>query len=162
VEPCGLRTTTEFDFFRGAPGRRDRPNIFDDGSLREQPVRKTKSFCHVGNVEDMSMERWGAAKWVLNQLRIFCANEYDLSSEPKDERPLVDDNAQVVSHQAFMDMLAPSFHKDATEADKMSVLKRTNYHFEFQDFLVLPSCHRTRHLCDAHSVRREKGFPLGR
>ena len=45
----GFRESCEFDFFRGEAGRQDRPDIFDDGSLAEQPMRKLKGFCDAGN-----------------------------------------------------------------------------------------------------------------
>ena len=59
-----LGKDAEFDFFRGQSGSIARPDIFDDGSLSEQPFKKVKAFTDVGNIESMSKERWGAAKWV--------------------------------------------------------------------------------------------------
>ena len=57
-----FREACEFDFFRGETERQDRPDIFDDGSLPEQPMRKLKSFCDVRNTI-LTKERWGAAKF---------------------------------------------------------------------------------------------------
>ena len=71
-----FRQASEFDFFRGQCGSIFRPDIFDDGTLSEQPFKKLKAFTDVGNSESMSKERWGAAKWVKGQLRIYCALSY--------------------------------------------------------------------------------------
>ena len=54
-----------------------RPDIFDDGTLPEQPFKKLKAVTDVGNIESMSKERWGAAKRVKGQPRIYCVNDYD-------------------------------------------------------------------------------------
>ena len=69
-----FRQASEFDFFRGQCGSIFRPDIFDDGTLSEQQFKKIKAFTDVGNSESMSKERWGAAKWVKGQLRIYCAS----------------------------------------------------------------------------------------
>ena len=52
-----FRQASEFDFFRGQTGTLFRPDIFDDGSLAEQPFKKVKAFTDVGNIESMSKER---------------------------------------------------------------------------------------------------------
>ena len=70
--------------FRGEAGRKDRPDRFDDGSLPEQPMRKLKGVCDVGNTV-LTKERWGAAKFPQNQMRIYMVNDLDLSAEPKYE-----------------------------------------------------------------------------
>ena len=59
-----------------------RPDIFDEGSLCEQPFKKVKAFTDLGNIESMSKERWGAAKWVRGQSRIYCVNDFDINTEP--------------------------------------------------------------------------------
>ena len=71
-----FRQACEFDFFRGQSGSRLRPDIFNDGTLSEQPFKKLKAFTDVGNVESMSKERWGAAKWVKGQPRLYCVNDF--------------------------------------------------------------------------------------
>lgn len=63
VEPS-FRQASEFDFFRGQCGSIFRPDIFDDGTFCEQQFKKIKAFTDVGNIESMSKEWWGAAKWV--------------------------------------------------------------------------------------------------
>jgi len=63
VEPS-FSQASEFDFFRGQCGSIFRPDIFDDGTFCEQQFKKIKAFTDVGNIESMSKERWGAAKWV--------------------------------------------------------------------------------------------------
>ena len=78
----GFREASEFDFFRGEAGRKDRPDLFDDGPLPEQPLRKLKGFCDVGNTV-LTKERWGAAKFPQGQMRIYMVNDLDLSAEPR-------------------------------------------------------------------------------
>ena len=65
-----------------------RPDIFDDGSLNEQPMKKPRAFMDVGDVESMSKGCWGAAKWVLGQARTYCVNGYSPSAEV-DEQPIM-------------------------------------------------------------------------
>ena len=36
--PVSFREASEFDFFRGQAGRRDRPDIHDDGRLADEPI----------------------------------------------------------------------------------------------------------------------------
>ena len=51
----------------------------------EQPFKKVKAFTDVGNIEGMSKERWGAAKWAQGQLCTFCCNDFFPKQEPKDD-----------------------------------------------------------------------------
>ena len=115
----GFREASEFDFFRGEAGRQDRPDLFDDGSLPEQPMRKLKGFCDVGNTV-LTKERWGAAKFPQGQMRIYMVNDLDLSAEPKYETGM-----GTVSHKEFMQMLEPAWMKGSTLSDVNAVLKRT-------------------------------------
>ena len=62
-----------------------RPDILDDGSLTEQPFKKIKAFTDVGNIEAMSKERWGAAKWVRGQPRMYCVNEFESKEAPAND-----------------------------------------------------------------------------
>ena len=107
-----------------------RPDIFDDGSLCEQPFKKVKAFTDVGNIESMSKERWGAAKWVKGQTRIYCVNDFDVKAEPKLNQPLLEIENGVpsyVSHDEFMKMLESAWcSKDLSETNIMAVLKRTH------------------------------------
>ena len=113
----GFREASEFDFFRGESGRQDRPDIFDDGSLPEQPMRKLKGFCDVGNTV-LTKERWGAAKFPQGQLRIYMSNNLDLDAEPSGQ-PLV------ITHSDFMKMMEPAWMKGSVLSDVKAVLKRT-------------------------------------
>ena len=104
----------EFDSFRGESGRQDRPDIFDDGSLPEQPMRKLKGFCDVGNTV-LTKERWGAAKFPQGQLRISMSNDLDLDAEPNGQ-PLV------ITHSDFMRMMEPAWMKGSVLSDVKAVL----------------------------------------
>ena len=117
----GYREACEFDFFRGEAGRQDRPDIFDDGSLPEQPMRKLKGFCDIGNtVLTKAKERWGAAKFQQGQTRIYISNELDLTAEPRPKR-----NVTTLSHKDFMQILEPAWMKGSSVSDIEAVLKQT-------------------------------------
>ena len=96
-----------------------RPDIFDDGTLPEQPFKKLKAFTDVGNIESMSKERWGAAKWVKGQPRIYCVNDYDRNAEPKNDLPILSHRQGIISyvaHKDFLNMLEPAWcPKDKNE-----------------------------------------------
>ena len=113
----GFREASEFDFFRGEAGRPERPDIFDDGSLPEQPIRKLKGFCDVGNTV-LTKERWGAAKFPQGQPRLYISNDVDLSAEPSGR-------SMVITHIQFMQMLEPAWMKGSCLSDIKAVLKRT-------------------------------------
>ena len=76
--PPSFREATEFDFFRGQAGRKDRPDIHDDGCLASEPIRNMKGFADVGCIA-MTRERWGAAKFVQGQMRVFVCNDFDFT-----------------------------------------------------------------------------------
>ncbi|CAE7639351.1 unnamed protein product, partial [Symbiodinium sp. CCMP2456] len=107
-----------------------RPDIFDDGSLCEQPFKKVKAFTDVGNIESMSKERWGAAKWVRGQPRLYCVNDFEPETEPANDLPILAQRQGVisyVSHKEFMDMLDKAWYeKEKTSANVLAVLKRTH------------------------------------
>ncbi|CAE7900938.1 unnamed protein product, partial [Symbiodinium necroappetens] len=93
-------------------GTQTRPDIFDDGCLCEQPLKKVKAFTDVGNIESMSKERWGAAKWVRGQARTYCSSDFDIKT---------------VSHSDFLKMLESAWcSKDCNDANIMAVLQRTH------------------------------------
>lgn len=76
------------------------------------------------------MFRWGAAKWVKGQARIYCVNDFDAKAEPTNNQPLLDRDDGIpsfISHADFMAMLEPAWYsKEITEANVMAVLKRTH------------------------------------
>ncbi|CAE7558901.1 unnamed protein product [Symbiodinium sp. CCMP2592] len=114
----------------GQTGTLTRPDIFDDGTLSEQPFKKVKAFTDVGNIESMSKERWGAAKWVRGQARIYCVNDFDIKSEPALDQPLLDiqeGRHTYIAHKVFLEMLESAWYsKEASESNVMAVLKRTH------------------------------------
>jgi hypothetical protein len=111
------RTTCDFDFFRGEVGVRDRPDILDDADPKVVTLAKWKAFTDVALKEAMSRERWGASKWVRNQMRGYAFNPCYFSGEPA--------RGDVVSHAQFMAMLEPLWHKDMDEESKLAVCKRS-------------------------------------
>ena len=89
-----------------------------------------KAFTDVGNIESMSKERWGAAKWVRGQARIYCVNDFDIKSEPALDQPLLDiqeGRHTYIAHKVFLEMLESAWYsKEASESNVMAVLKRTH------------------------------------
>ena len=75
-----LREASEFVFFRGQAGRKDRPDIHDDGCLASEPICKMKGFADVGCTM-MIKEHWGAAKFVQGQMRIFVCNDFTMTAQ---------------------------------------------------------------------------------
>ena len=67
----------DLDFFRGDPGTKYTPFFFDDGDASELEVRKMEAFLDVAEEETMTRERWGASKFVKNQLRLMADNLYE-------------------------------------------------------------------------------------
>ena len=108
---------------RGEAGTKFKPDIFDDGSLAEQAMKKLKAFADVGNVEAMSKERCTAAGWQMGQPRIWPVNDFSKDKEPADRAPTED--TQFVSHDAFMKMLEVAWHKDSSPEHVEAILKRT-------------------------------------
>ena len=125
----GYREASEFDFFRGESGRQDRPDIFDDGSLPEQPMRKLKGFCDIGNTV-LTKERWGAAKFPQGQFGIYVSNDLDLTAEPEAIR-----GTSNISHKDFMAILEPAWMKGSSLSDIKALLKRTGILVLTNDFL---------------------------
>jgi len=115
--PGWYRTATDLDFFRGETGTVDRPDGLDDADPKLIPPSKWKAFGDVGLTESMTRERWGASKWVRNQLRLFAFNPFCDDSEPA--------QGNTVSHDQFMKILDPIFGKEVDEESKLAVLKRS-------------------------------------
>ena len=118
-----------------------RPDIFDDGTLPEQPFKKLKAFTDVGNIESMSKEQWGAVKWVKGQPRIYCVNDYDRKAEPKNDLLILSYRHGIISyvaHDDFLNMLEPAWClKDKNEANVMAVLERTRILLNTKTFLYV-------------------------
>ena len=111
------RSAPDLDFFRGEVGMVDRPHCLDDADPRTVTPSKWKAFGDVGLVETMTRERWGASKWVRNQLRLFGFNPYDGNGDPE--------IGNKVPHDTFMKLLEPLWHKDMDAESKLAVLKRS-------------------------------------
>lgn len=67
-----FRLAASLDQLRGDPGIKYRPDILDDADTSMVPVAKLKSFLDSSVAEAFTVERWTAAKFVRNQLRIIC------------------------------------------------------------------------------------------
>lgn len=119
---AGYRTASSLDFFRGEPGMKYIPDVFDDGNLSNQGVEKMKAFFDSSLTEGMTYERWGASKFAQNQVRIACANQYDPAAEP--DLPSPDEG--IISAKAFYEMVRPAWNKRADKADIIALMKRVH------------------------------------
>ena len=125
TSPASFREASEFDFFRGQPGRKDRPDLHDDGRLAEEPIRKMKGFTDVGCTM-MTKERWGAAKFVQGQFRVFVCNDYEFTEWLTEHQNIAAGIVLHMSHEEFLKIVAPVFPKDTQPPHIMAVLKRAN------------------------------------
>ena len=114
--PGWYRTANDLDFFRGEVGTKDRPDGLDDPDPKLITPSRWKAFCDIGLVESMTRERWGASKWVRNQLRILACNPFDDRTEPADGR--------TVTHQQFMEIISALWGKDMDPESMLAVVKR--------------------------------------
>ena len=146
--PASVREASEFDFFRGQPGRKDRPDIHDDGCLAAEPIRKMKGFADVGCTM-LTKECWGAAKFVQGQMRIFVCSDFAFTRELEKAQDLHTGLVFHVKHQDFLDVIAPMFPLGTEPPHIMAVLKRANivinagkvllFHSATQDKVSVPS-----------------------
>ena len=122
--PASFRAS-EFDFFRSQPGRKDHPDIHDDGCLAAEPIRKMKGFADAGCTM-LTKERWGAAKFVQGQMRIFVCNAFAFTKELEKAQALPAGFLFHMKHQDFLDVIAPMFPLGTEPPHIMAVLKRAN------------------------------------
>ena len=80
------------------------PAIYDDGEIDLEPVKKKKAFSDVADTETLTRERWTAAKFKQNQLRVVIDNAYEEAHEPEIEPG----TNPVVSHKDFVKMIRPA------------------------------------------------------
>ena len=146
--PC-YRTASDLDFFRGEPGRVDRPDIFDDGDQNRQRPANLKAFYDMSLKEAMSYERWGAAKWVRNQLRIGLDNKWDTAIEElvMTRNP----EAPLMTYEEFMDMIKPALPKNISQADAAAVVKRTSVVVNGKKRVWVKLAKETRVMCKVRS-----------
>ena len=102
--PGCYRSASDFDYFRGAPFSTHVPAIYDDGDIGAEPIKKKKAFSDVSDEETLTRERWTAAKFVQNQLRIVIDNSYAPAHEPT--MPM--DINPSIPHEDFIKMLRPA------------------------------------------------------
>ena len=104
------------------PGKKTMPDIFDDGDMNLIEPKKLKALLDVG-MASMSKERWGAAVFRKNQLRIACENKWDPAAEPGP------DNKErcFITHAEFCSMVRPAMHQACTPSDLEAVCKRASF-----------------------------------
>ena len=125
-----IRTAKNLDFFRAEPGSVYKPDVFDDGLLQKQSPETFKAFHNPAEEDALVWARWGGSAFEMNQSRQSCANPYAKKAEPAGDET-------IVSHDAFVAMLAPIFHKDTEEDDIPAYLKRGHVFLFSDDWLYL-------------------------
>ena len=85
------------------------------------PIPKLKSFLDSSLAECHTVERWTAARFVQNQLRIICDNKVNEKAEPEEDSGISTD------FDTFYDMIKPAFHEKANLQDVMACLKRARF-----------------------------------
>ena len=134
VEPS-FRSTPDLDFLRGEEGRRDRPDVFDDGDFNAMAPKALKAFLDVMMEEAMTRERWGAAKFVRGQARFAADNKYDADMIPEGEStpwPTTE-----VDLRAFLNIIRPAFPKDMCQPDIMAVVKRASVILNTKEYVYV-------------------------
>jgi hypothetical protein len=114
------RTSSELDFFRGEQGDVLRPDIFDDGDSSAQNTKSMKAFSDVSLQEAAVWARWGGCRWPKGCFRQALDNKVDLTKE-------IDDHSLSITHENFMGLVSPAFHKDANQSDREAILKKANF-----------------------------------
>ena len=98
------RSGSDFDYFRGCPFTKKVSAIYDDGDIGLEPVKKKKAFSDVADTQTLTKERWTAAKFVQNQLRVVIDNAF----EPEKEQTISVDPNPTISHDQFLDIIRPA------------------------------------------------------
>ena len=139
VEP-GFRTAADLDFFRCEPGHRAVPCIFDDGDLFDQHPKTLKAFFDTSQEEAMTRERWGASKFVLNQLRLAGENSYTEAQIPSDEEwAEANEGTQVIVNSRttlkLWEMTKATFPTGISKANAFALFKRINIYLNTENHI---------------------------
>lgn len=147
AEEPRVRVTSDLDFFRGDPGTKYQPFVDDDGDMSSLESRKLKAFLDVGEEETMTKERYNAAKFVRNQLRIICDNSYCCVAEknwlddPEVLQASSDEDSsedaadgKVIPLAMFLDMCKPAMG-DKGKPHVTAIMKRAHFILNTQRFL---------------------------
>ena len=141
--PPSFREATEFDFFRGQAGRKDRPDIHDDGCLASEPIRNMKGFADVGCIA-MTRERWGAAKFVQGQMRLFVCNHFDFTPWLVKHQRIRAGCTFHMKHEDFLAVIKPMFPKDTETGTcllRYLILRFSNKKFHLVFCCTSPNSH---------------------
>jgi hypothetical protein len=134
-----VRVAPDLDFFRSDPGTKYSPSIFDDGDVGELETRKLKAFLDVGEDETMTRERWGASKFVKNQLRGLADNSYDESAVPAhlpNDLPEDMSRCTQMSLAMFTDIVRPAFGKK-TLPNIAAIWKRAHFIVNTENYILV-------------------------
>eukprot|EP00971_Amphidinium_carterae_P333585 6468380-Amphidinium_carterae.2 len=112
---------SSLDYFKGEGGRKDCPYIYDDGTMAKNEVDHLKSFFDVLAEDAKVYARWGASSFGKGQHRQACSNRWTKAAELR-----AIDMGEHISHEVFMDILAPNFPRDVDPEDTVAVVKWAN------------------------------------
>ena len=74
----------------------------------------------------MTKERWGAAKFVQGQFRVFVCNDYDATAWVETHQDMVSGTVSHMPHEDFLKVVRPVFPNGTPQPHIMAVLKRAN------------------------------------
>ena len=122
LEPS-IRSCSCLDMLRTEPGAKYKPVVYDDGPLDANRPADLKAFLDVQEEEVLLWARWSSVKLVKAQHRCIVTN-------PLGEKPDVSALERVISHDAFVNLVAPAFASNMPEQDWMAISKRA-FHVVF-------------------------------
>lgn len=115
-----FQVANHLDYFRGERGCRAKPRVFDDGNLNFELPAAVKALLEVSGPDRMTMARYTASKYEMNQLCQACANPFDPSV-----LPLMTTSVDEVESAVFLDLVRPAFHEKFGKEDIVAVMKRS-------------------------------------
>ena len=94
-------------------------------TMMGEPIRKMKGFTDVGCAL-LTRERWGAAKFIQGQFRVFVCNDHERTKWVEANQNTRAGVVFYMDHEDFLDITRPVFPRDCESLHIMAVLKRAN------------------------------------
>ena len=130
----GFRIASDLDFVRGSRGGKYISEIQDDPEVAQVIMSKRKAYLGNNVPDAKTYQRWTAAAFDMGQHRSEALNAWNPKAEPVDASH-TDGDHEYITHTQFVDMILPSFHKDATESDIKACLKRAAFIINGKKFM---------------------------
>lgn len=112
----GWRRGKMMDNFRNRPGQVQEGAILDDATVSTLDLSDLKHFLEVGETTT-AQSRYSPAKFIRNQFRAICDNEFNEADEP------AEDSRSTITFREFYAMLSAAF-KYGKRPHVMAILKR--------------------------------------